>query len=113
MAYGGADMNDGPARRGANRSTLGPSSRLGGVSRPNVLSDAAQPNRLSTQTGRPAPILTGRPTVASRPAARQPGIAPSSAGGQFERPARPRLSVSTLIFFGFIALTIFRCATRT
>jgi hypothetical protein len=83
------------------------------MSQPNVLSDAAQPNRLSTQTGRAAPVLTGRPAAPPRSRAMPANVAPSSAPSQFERPARPRLSVSTLIFFGFVALTIFRCATRT
>jgi hypothetical protein len=82
------------------------------VGEPNVLSDAATPNVLSTQAGRPKPLPVNRSgqQVVLRPAV------PTAAGsegwlttGQAAAPSRVRLpSFGTLIFLGFLAITAFR-----
>jgi hypothetical protein len=73
------------------------------VGQPNVLSDAAAPNRLSTQTARPAAVLIG-PAAAGQARASSPArpIGTTAARRGF------RISLSTLIFLGFVLLTLFR-----
>jgi hypothetical protein len=81
------------------------------VGEPNVLSDAATPNVLSTQTRRPQPLAVGpmqsatfAPT-APRPQANEGWLAT----GQAAPARRVRLpSVGTLIFLGFVAITAVR-----
>ena len=81
------------------------------VGEPNVLSDAATPNVLSTQGGRPQPLAV-RPAPAG--AFGQPAVRPRAnegwlATGQAAPAPRVRLpSVGTLIFLGFLAITALR-----
>lgn len=100
--------DDGRQKRGGGRSSRSTGRRSLAPARPNVLSNAAVPNQLSTQTRRPAQVLAGRSATATR----MPASAADQAS-QFERSGRPLPSVSTLIFLGFVGFTIFRCATRT
>src|SRR5688500_11894590 len=106
-----AGMSDDGRRRGLRGSRdAGAQVRAGSGPRPNVLSDASPPNRLSTETspnaggqgGTQASVIPASgPQVNSRGAVVPVG----------ERSARPGVrlpGVSTLIFLGFVALTAFR-----
>jgi hypothetical protein len=104
-------MNDDGRRRGLRGTRdSGAPAQAGSVPRPNVLSDASPPNRLSTETAPNAGGLGGTQasvTPASGPQVNSRGsVVPSDVGtGQ----ARLRLpGLSTLIFVGFVALTAFR-----
>lgn len=104
-------MNQDRRRRGM-RGGAGPAApRSRAVGEPNVLSDAATPNVLSTQTGRPQPLAV-RPAQPGAVATR--GQAPQAnetwlATGQTAPASRIRLpSVGTLIFLGFLAITAVR-----
>ena len=84
------------------------------VGQPNVLSDAAVPNQLSNTA---APSSTSAPQVSQlrpdqpRPTERVAGSTKSSdwlGTGQTAPRPRIRLSLSTLLFLGFIGLTLVR-----
>jgi hypothetical protein len=104
-------MSDDGRRRGfRDRRDTGAPGQAGSVPRPNVLSDASAPNRLSTETAPNAGGSGGtqaRVTPASGPQVNSRGTV-VTAGARAER-ARVRLpGLSTLIFLGFVALTAFR-----
>ncbi len=97
-------MSDDSRRPGVRgRSGTSASARPTLVGQPNVLSDSATPNRLSTQTARPAALLVGR--AAAGPARTSTPAAPI---GTTTRRRGIRLSLSTLIFLGFLILTVLR-----
>jgi hypothetical protein len=78
---------------------LGALPRIRRVGEPNVLSDAATPNQLSTQISAPPAVRGGRRE------------GPANALVTGEVAARPRSrfpAATTLIFLGFVALTAFR-----
>ena len=68
---------------------------------PNVLSDAATPNRLSSEVARPTGILGGT---------REPVPGSLRPVGTAARPLRRAPSLTTLLFFGFLAFTALRFA---
>lgn len=106
-------MSDSRRRRGFPGGMRRAPARPRRVGEPNVLSDAATPNVLSTQAGGRGTLTAGRP---SQPGPSRPSVATAPqagqgwlATGQAVAPARVRLpSFGTLIFLGFIAITVFR-----
>jgi len=84
-------VEPGPARR-ATRGKLGD---------PNVLSDAATPNRLSSEVARPTGVLGG--TRDAVPGSLRPA-------GSAARARRRTPSFTTLLFFGFLVFTALRFA---
>ncbi len=68
---------------------------------PNVLSDAATPNRLTSEVVRPASVLGGRREAV--PDSLQPA-------GASARARRRTPTLTTLLFFGFLAFTALRFA---
>jgi hypothetical protein len=84
---------------------------------PNVLSNAAEPNRLSTQSTGLAPNIPGRNQAPTGVVPQNRLLAPGSAARaavpadtRFERPARRAPSLSRIIFIGFLLVTGFRLA---
>ena len=104
-------MSDDGRRRGLRgRRDAGAPTGPGATPRPNVLSDASPPNRLSTETSPNAGGPGGTQvsvTPASGPQVNSRGTM-VTADGQVERPGVRLPGVSTLIFLGFVALTAFR-----
>ena len=107
-------MNDDRRRRLRGGSGFGSAARRGRVGEPNVLSNAATPNVLSNMAPPPTLIAPGlaAPTVQTR-SGPDPGPAnPSGEGwlgsGRTATKPRGRLSFSTLLFLGFLALTAVR-----
>jgi hypothetical protein len=96
LAYGAVPMTDDPRRRIRLTRPVKPARRVG---EPNVLSDAAVPNRLSTMPERPTGVqVAARPATETWPAT-----------GTATPKARMRLpSFGTIIFLGFPAITAFR-----
>lgn len=102
-------MSEGRRRRGIP-GTLGPGAlgidtqpRRGRVGEPNVLSDAAIPNQLSTEVVRPTSVRT---SVLSGTREAIPAGMPSGTVTAKRRTGIP--SLTTLLFLGFVALTAFR-----
>lgn len=82
------------------------------VGEPNVLSDASTPNVLSTQAGRPQPLVI-RPVQGDTTARAAAPVPQANRGwlatGQAVPAPRIRLpSFGTLLFVGFVAITAFR-----
>ena len=112
MAYGGAGMSEDRRRLGIRtRLGTGAANLAGRVGEPNVLSDAATPNRLSSEVARPANVSTLTDGPAGRPAAPgylRPVTIPIPVEPQPTGRRAPTLS--TLLVVGFVVLTIARLA---
>ena len=110
MAYGGAGMSEERRRLGIRtRLGTGAANPAGRVGEPNVLSDAATPNRLSSEVARPANVSTLTDSPAARLAA--PGyLRPGTTPIPVEPPSTGRRAptLSTLLVVGFVVLTIAR-----
>ncbi len=102
--------DDGRRRELRGRRESGGPARAGSVPQPNVLSDAATPNRLSMENAPNAGGLGG--TQASVTPARGPQVNSRGnavpAGVATERPRVRLPGLSTLIFLGFVVVTAFR-----
>jgi hypothetical protein len=111
------DMTDGGTRLGIRtRLGTGASNPAGRVGEPNVLSDAAIPNRLSSEVARPANVSTLVQAPTARPVT--PGVLRSSSGPTAPVPVDPEptgrrpLTFQTLIVIGFVLLTLFRLLSQ-
>jgi hypothetical protein len=112
MAYGDAGMSEDRRRLGIRtRLGTGAANPAGRVGEPNVLSDAAMPNRLSSEVARPANVSTLTDGPAARlagPGYLRPGTVPIPVEPQPTGRRAPTLS--TLLVVGFVVLTIARLA---
>lgn len=105
-------MRERIGRRGVPGGIGMPAARPRRVGEPNVLSDAATPNVLSTQTGRPRRLAV-RPAPAGTFAGMGPALQANQAWPATTQPMPMSRGVrlpsfGTLLFLGFIAVTAFR-----